>query len=135
MKKIHIILIVLIAVVSAILVSTYTAANTSVSFSEARAKPGKEFKVSGFFDPAYSVENDPLRDANLTVFSMKDKSGFSQRVYLRSREGRPVDLERSESVNLFGAYDENGRFQATDIQMKCPSKYNQNKHLLETAEN
>jgi cytochrome c-type biogenesis protein CcmE len=69
------------------------------------------------------------------VFSMKDKSGFSQRVYLRSREGRPVDLERSESVNLFGAYDENGRFQATDIQMKCPSKYNQNKHLLETAEN
>ncbi|MBL7942243.1 MAG: cytochrome c maturation protein CcmE [Flavobacteriales bacterium] len=135
MKKIHIILIALIAVVAAILVSTYTAANTSVTFSEAKQTPGKEFKVSGFFDPAFPVENDPLKDANLTVFNMKDKNGETQRIYLNSKEGRPVDLERSESVNLFGSYNDAGEFHATDIQMKCPSKYNQNKHLLETAAN
>ncbi|MDZ4823613.1 MAG: cytochrome c maturation protein CcmE [Flavobacteriales bacterium] len=133
MKKIHIVLIILVALVSAILVSTYTSANSSVTFADAQKKPGREYKISGTFDRDQALEHNPLEDANLTIFNMKDKAGTSQKVFLHSKEGKPMDIERSESVDLFGAYNADGEFHADEILMKCPSKYNSNKHELETA--
>ena len=136
MKKNQIVLIVLVAAVSAILIGTFTSANNSVTFGVAKEKPGKEFKVSGTFDREHEVKYDPRVDPNLVVFYMKDREGQSHEVYLNDKDGKPMGLEQSESVDLYGTFDEKGEFHASEILMKCPSKYNQNKHSLgDTAAN
>jgi len=134
MKKSHIVLILLIAVVSAILVSTYTSSVDSSTFAQAKAEPDKQFKITGTFDKTRGVKYDALADANLTVFNMIDQSGISHEVYLHDAQGKPMGLEQSESVTVEGKFDATGEFHASHLLMKCPSKYNDQKHSL-TAEN
>lgn len=130
MKKTHIIIIILIAAVSAILVSTYTSAVDSVSFSEARAKTGKQVKVVGTFDKTKMVHYDALADANLTTFYVVDDEGHSQCVKLHDKQGKPMGLEQSENVTIEGKFQDDGTFHASHLLMKCPSKYNEQKHSI-----
>jgi cytochrome c-type biogenesis protein CcmE len=134
MKKMHIVLIVLIAAVSAILVSTYTKAVDSVTFSEAAAKGDKQVKVVGIFDKTQSVEYDANLDADLTKFYVIDSEGKTCYVHLRDKQGKPMGLEMSENVTLEGKMGDDGVFYASHMLMKCPSKYNDQKHSL-SAEN
>ncbi len=130
MKKTHIILIIVIAVVSAILVSTYTSSVDSTSFAAANEVQGKAVKIVGQFDKTKGIEYDAMKDANLTVFNVIDNKGKSERVQLNYSKGKPTGLEQSETVTIHGSYAADGSFHAHDIQMKCPSKYNENKHEL-----
>jgi len=41
-----------------------------------------------------------------------------------------MGLEMSESVTIEGRMSDDGTFQASHILMKCPSKYNDQKHQL-----
>jgi cytochrome c-type biogenesis protein CcmE len=135
MKKSHIVLICLVAVVSAILVSTYTASVDSSTFAQAKAEPNKSFKITGTFDKTRAVEYDALRDANLTIFHVVDATGKSHEVHLHDDQGKPMGLEQSESVTIEGKFDAaTGEFHAHHLLMKCPSKYNDQKHSL-SAEN
>lgn len=129
MKKTHIIIIVLVAVVAGILVSTYTASVDSATFSEAKAS-GKQVKIVGTFDKTQEIDHDATVDANLTAFSVIDKDGNSERVFLTDKSGRPMMLEQSESVTIEGKYDDKGNFQASHLLMKCPSKYNDESHVI-----
>ncbi|MDP4586982.1 MAG: cytochrome c maturation protein CcmE, partial [Flavobacteriales bacterium] len=74
---------------------------------------------------------DPQSDHSTTIFYMIDKNDEVRKVHLK--QAKPQGLERSESVDLYGKVID-GEFYATDILMKCPSKYNENNHLIETAE-
>ena len=130
MKKMHIVLIVLIAAVSAILVSTYTKAVDSVTFAEAAAKADKQVKVVGTFDKTHSVEYDANTDADLTKFYVSDSEGKVSYVHLRDKHGKPMGLEMSENVTLEGKMGPDGVFYASHLLMKCPSKYNDQKHSL-----
>jgi cytochrome c-type biogenesis protein CcmE len=130
MKKMHIVLIVLIAAVSAILVSTYTKAVDSVTFAEASAKPDRQVKVVGTFDKTHEVEYDANTDADLTKFYVVDSEGDSHFVQLRDKQGKPMGLEMSENVTLEGKMGSDGVFYASHMLMKCPSKYNDQKHSL-----
>ena len=51
---------------------------------------------------------------------MKDNEGKEEKVVLR--KAKPQDFERSEQIVLTGKV-EKGQFIATDMLMKCPSKY------------
>ncbi len=130
MKKIHIIIIILIAAVSAILVSTYTSSVDSVSFTEAKMKEGKQVKVVGLFDKTKGIEYDANLDADLTKFYVIDKEGNTEQVLLHDKQGKPMGLEQSENVTLEGKYHADGTFHASHLLMKCPSKYNEQKHSL-----
>ena len=130
MKKMHFVLIVLIAAVSAILVSTYTKAVDSVTFAEAAAKGDKQVKVVGTFDKTHSVEYDANTDADLTKFYVIDSEGKTCYVHLRDKQGKPMGLEMSENVTLEGKMGNDGVFYASHMLMKCPSKYNDQKHSL-----
>jgi cytochrome c-type biogenesis protein CcmE len=134
MKKLHIIIIILVAVVSAILVSTYTSSVDSVSFAQAKEKAGKQVKVVGSFDKTKSVEYDAMKDPDMTKFYVVDAEGNSECVYLHDKQGKPMGLEQSENVTLEGKYEADGTFHASHLLMKCPSKYNDKKHSL-SAEN
>lgn len=122
MKRSHIIALVLIAVAMAALIGTLSDSSTFVDIEEAFAKPGKEFKVKGYLDKGAEVVYEPSRDPNLTEFTLVDDEGNKCRVHLR--KAKPYDFERSESIVLTGKVvgDE---FHASDMLMKCPSKYNE----------
>jgi cytochrome c-type biogenesis protein CcmE len=130
MKKSHIIIIVLVAAVSAILVSTFTSAVDSVSFAEAKTKQGKQVKIVGTFDKTKGLEYDATADANLTKFYVVDSEGNSECVHLHDKQGKPMGLEQSENLTIEGKFETDGTFHASHLLMKCPSKYNEQKHSL-----
>ena len=131
MNKTTIVLIVLIAEVVETFIASFTGASTSVGFEEAFDNPGKEFKVSGTLDQTKPVIYDPQMNTQLTTFHLIDHDGVVQEVKLK--KSKPTGLEQSEELHLYGQV-ENGAFYANEMLMKCPSKYDENNHLLETAE-
>ncbi|MFM1930734.1 MAG: hypothetical protein RL226_37 [Bacteroidota bacterium] len=130
MKKTHIVLIIVIAVIVGTFISMFTSTSTSVGFEQAFAEPGREFKVSGTLDQSQPIIYDPQVNSTLTVFYMTDKQGTTQKVLLQ--KAMPTGLQNSESIDLYGSV-EDGEFVATEMLMKCPSKYNENNHMIETA--
>lgn len=128
MKKSHIILIILIAVLMGALFGTVMDSSEFAGFDEAFSNPGKEFRVSGFLDKTEEVIYEPTVNPGITMFTMKDKKGNASQVILQ--KSKPTGLENSESIVLIGKVEEDV-FVAKDMQMKCPSKYNQEKHLIE----
>lgn len=130
MKKSQIVLIVLIAVVIGTFIATFTGSSTSVAFAEAFQNPGKEFKVSGTLNRDHPVSYDPEVNVELTTFHMKDKEGNTREVKLQM--AKPTGLEQSETIDLYGTVVD-GEFIASDMLMKCPSKYNEQNHAIETT--
>jgi cytochrome c-type biogenesis protein CcmE len=124
MKKIHIILIVLIAVAIGAIISSYGDASTYESFSVAAQHPDKEYHVVGVLNRQKEQVYDPKTDANMFTFYMVDNNGTESKVILRST--KPQDFERSEKIVIIGKM-ENDHFEASKILLKCPSKYTENK--------
>jgi cytochrome c-type biogenesis protein CcmE len=122
--------------VAGIVIATYSDTSTSVNFTEAFANPGQEFKISGTLDKTKEIIYDPQIDAELCTFFVTDQDGTTKKVYYRSNQDpKPMGLEQSESIDMYGSVVED-EFHASEVLMKCPSKYNENKHLIdETAEN
>ena len=56
------------------------------------------------------------------TFAAKDKKGNESTVVYN--QPKPQDFERSEEITMTG-YATDSAFVATDILMKCPSKYNE----------
>lgn len=127
MKKGQIIVILLVAVLIGTLIGTFTTASRSVTFAEASAHPGKEVKISGTLVRESPVLYDPITDPTLTTFHLADKTGEIREV--RLAESKPTGLENSESIDLYGTMI-GDVFEAHKMLLKCPSKYNENNHLL-----
>ena len=134
MKKTEIAVIIAIASLIGLAVfAIFPDLSKSVTFGQALGKPGEEFKISGVLDKTQEIRYDPEMNADVTIFSMIDSDGKSETVYLA--EAKPQGLEQSESIDLYGSY-EDGEFHASKMLMKCPSKYNDQKHALDgTAQN
>jgi len=130
MKKTHIVIIIAVAIVSAILVSTYTSAVDSTTFNVAQLEPGKQVKIVGELDKTKGIEYNASVDPNLTTFYVVDKAGKSECVKLTDKSGQPMGLLQSENVTIEGKYADDGTFHASHLLMKCPSKYNDQKHTL-----
>ena len=121
MKKSHIIALVLIAVAIAAILSTLSDASTYASFTEAGAKPDKVFHVVGRLNKDKPQEYDPHTDANRFTFFLTDNQGKEAQVILA--KSKPQDFEKSEQIVVIGKMD-GQTFHASDVLMKCPSKYN-----------
>ena len=128
MKRSHIIALVIIAVAMAALVSSLAGSTTFVDLGTAMQKPGKEFKVKAYLDKSTEVVYEPSRDANLTEFTVVDDRGTRCRVKLAM--AKPYDFERSESLVLTGEVV-GGEFHASDMLMKCPSKYTEENSMVQ----
>ena len=127
MKKSHIVSLILVAALVGTFIATFTSTSRSVGFIEAESMVGEECKVSGTLVREEPVVYDPETDPTLTVFLMEDKSGARRSV--RLLKAKPTGLENSESIDLYGTMKD-GEFHATEMLMKCPSKYNENNHVL-----
>ena len=124
MKKVHILGIIVIAVAIGAIFTTLNNTSTYADFTEAAKDPGSEFHVVGKLNKEKEAVYEPKVDANLFTFYMIDNKGVECKVILH--KNKPQDFERSEQIVLIGQM-QGQAFEASDILMKCPSKYNDGK--------
>ncbi len=121
MKKTHIIALVVIAISIGVIVSMTDDFSRYETFSTATSESGdKEFQVVGELALTEEMHYDPQTDPNYFTFYMTDESGEMRKVVFKGE--KPQDFERSEKVVLTGKTVD-GDFYASNILMKCPSKY------------
>lgn len=124
MKKTHILLIIIIAVAIGAILTTLNNTSTYATFAEAAKEPNDEFHIVGKFVKEKGAVYEPREDANIFTFYMTDNQNTEKKVVLH--KSKPQDFERSEQIVLIGKMH-GDEFHASDILMKCPSKYNDNK--------
>ena len=124
MKKTHILLIVIIAIAIGAILTTLNNTSTYASFAEAKDSPDNEFHIVGKLDKEKETTYNPKENANLFTFFMIDNKGTESKVVLH--KNKPQDFERSEQIVLIGKM-QGTEFHASEILMKCPSKYNDGK--------
>jgi cytochrome c-type biogenesis protein CcmE len=120
MKKIHIVLLILIAGAIAVLISFLKTAATYETIAGAKARPGKFVHVAAKLDKSIPMDYDDLKDPNYLSFQAVDSSGDKMRVVYR--KGKIENLEISERIVLEGRYEKD-HFECQRVQTKCPSKY------------
>jgi cytochrome c-type biogenesis protein CcmE len=126
MKKTHIALIGLIAVAIGAIMATFMNAGTYATFEQAEGNPGKTYTVIGTLDLETEMDFNPRQ--NLFRFTAVDKAGISRTVYYN--EPKPQDFERSEEITMKG-FATDTAFIASEILMKCPSKYNEQNEMAD----
>jgi len=120
MKKSHIVALLVIALAIGGLVAMSSDYSSYATFDQAALQEGKEFRVIGNLNENKDMHYDPIADPNLFSFQMIDKDGIEREVVFNGT--KPRDFERSEDIVLTGKMD-GDTFQASNILLKCPSKY------------
>lgn len=121
MKKMHIVGILVIAAVMLCMMSLLGDSSSYANFTEAKEAGDEEVHVAGSLVKTKPMDYNPEVDPNSFSFYMLDKNGTEQRVILK--KSKPQDFERAEQLVIIGCMKGND-FVATDVLMKCPSKYN-----------
>ena len=120
MKKIHIVLLVVIAIAIAGLLTLTKDITTYDSIASAKKKEGKYVHLIAKLDRSSPVVYDPVKDPNYLSFYAVDSLGARAQVVYRN--SKPTELEHSDRVVLKGQM--NGEvFECKEILLKCPSKY------------
>lgn len=119
MKKSSLIAVIAIIAAIVIIVNGARDVSTYATFSEA-SRSAAEVKVTGSLNLDEDIIYEPEKDPNVFSFHMIDNNGDSKKVLMK--QAKPQDFERSESIVVTGAMQEN-IFVADEILMKCPSKY------------
>ena len=119
MKKTHIIAIIVIAAAVSILISASKDVTTYANFAQA-AQSGHRVKLVGTLVKDQPVDYDPVKNPDFLSFWLRDEAGQVKKVELHA--AKPQDFERSESIVLTGEMS-GDVFQASEMLLKCPSKY------------
>ena len=120
MKSKHIIGFIIMAMSIVVLITMALDFSTYASFEDAAKNPEKSVQIVGYLSKDKPMEYDPEKDPNYFSFYMKDKKGTESKVIYLS--AKPQDFERSEEIVLTGKMKEE-TFVASDMLLKCPSKY------------
>jgi cytochrome c-type biogenesis protein CcmE len=123
MKKLHIAILILIAVSIAALISFMGDLTTYETIASARQKSGKTVTIIAHLDKTQPIDYDPAKDPNYLSFHISDTLGNTAKVVYHFE--KPYDLDKAERITLKGKM--NGDvFEITrkdGILLKCPSKY------------
>ena len=93
---------------------------TTYSSFEQAAQTTGTVKVAGELSKDKEMIYDPLVDPNYFSFYVTDRQGEERKVVLHA--AKPQDFEMSEGIVITGAM-EGDEFIASDVLLKCPSKY------------
>ncbi len=122
MKKTHVLaLIAIIVAIGAILSSLYDA-ETYSGFNDARKHEGKQFQIIGKLSKEKEITQQIENGSVWLSFFMIDEEGVEQQVYFQGT--KPQDFEKSEQVVVVGGFEKDS-FVASNLLLKCPSKYNE----------
>ncbi len=130
MKKSHIIAIAIIAIAVAAILTTVADSSTYATFLIAEQHPKKVYHVVGKLAKDKPQDYNPKVDANLFTFYMIDNEGHEKKVLLNKT--KPQDFDRSEQIVIIGKMA-GEEFHASDVLMKCPSKYNNPKEDMKST--
>jgi cytochrome c-type biogenesis protein CcmE len=119
MKLIHWIGMTIIAGGVGVLSLAARDVSTYATVSQATQSAAK-VKIAGQLVKSKPIVYEPQKDANRTMFTIKDQEGVETEVVLL--KAKPQDFEMSEQVVCTGEV-QNGKFIASDVLLKCPSKY------------
>ena len=128
MKRSHIIILVGIAALIVGLLSYSTDFSTYDTISSAKAKQGKFVHIIAKLDRTQPQEYDPIKNPNYFSFYAVDSLGGKTKVVLHN--SKPADLEKSERLVMLGRMASD-HFECREIQLKCPSKYKDDKQQLQ----
>jgi cytochrome c-type biogenesis protein CcmE len=120
MKKSHIIALVIIAIAVGVIIANTGDYTTYANFKQAQSEPESAVNVAGYLAKDKPLIYDPMKDPNYFEFTMYDRDGNVQEVIYKG--SKPQDFERSEQLVVKGKM-EGSNFRASEILMKCPSKY------------
>ena len=98
MKKIHIVLLVLIAGSIGVLLTFLQTASTYDTIDTAMAKPGKFVHLMAKLDKSQPIEYDAVNNPNYLSFTAVDTLGKSVKVVYHN--AKPDNLELSEKLVL-----------------------------------
>jgi cytochrome c-type biogenesis protein CcmE len=133
MKKLHIAILILIAVSIAALISFMGDLTTYETIASARQKSGKTVTIIAHLDKTQPIEYDPAKDPNYLSFHISDTLGNTAKVVYHFE--KPYDLDKAERITLKGKM--NGDvFEITrkdGILLKCPSKYKDDPNVAKQA--
>lgn len=124
MKRTYIIALIIIALALGAILTSIADSSTYATFQTAIDNPGKTYHVVGKVDFKKPFEYNPHTDANLFCFYMTDTLGVERKVCYNN--AKPQDFEKSEQIVIIGKMN-NDKFAASQILMKCPSKYTDEK--------
>lgn len=119
MSRTYTIVLVAIAVGVAAILSMYGDSSSYVSFEEADALK-REVHVVGQLVYLDSMQYQPLKNPNYFSFFLQDEKGETKKIIYYN--AKPQDFDKSEKVVVVGKM-ENENFVASNILLKCPSKY------------
>lgn len=123
MKIKYVIALVLVAVGLAFIISSYGKTSTYADFETCKSHKGKEYHVIGKLDRNKEIVYKPLENPNyFTFFLIDDKGEVNKVVY---NNPKPQDFDKSEQIVLVGKMQDDVFF-ASQILLKCPSKYTNN---------
>jgi cytochrome c-type biogenesis protein CcmE len=120
MKKLHIVLLILIAASIAVLASFLQTTTTYDTVATAKSKPGKFVHLMAKWDQSEPLQYDAIKNPNYLAFTAIDTLG--EKINVIYHNPKPENFELSERLVMKGKY-ENGVFVCQNIQTKCPSKY------------
>jgi cytochrome c-type biogenesis protein CcmE len=126
-------LIAMVALLAAVLVFINSGMEFSkyATFEEAQ-KSGERVKIVGQLQKEKEIYYNPLENPNYFSFYLLDNQGVEKKVVLNS--AKPQDFELSEEIVLTGRM-EGDLFKASDILLKCPSKYKDEEVYLREKDN
>ena len=130
MKRTHIILLVGIAAVIVGLLTFSADFSTYDTIGSAKEKQGKFVHIIAKLDKSQPVEYDAIKNPNYLAFYAVDSLGGQTKVVYNN--SKPTDLEKSERLVMKGKMGAE-HFECSDILLKCPSKYKDDKQQLQNS--
>jgi cytochrome c-type biogenesis protein CcmE len=117
MKTTRIIALLVIVVAASVIYTSLSASSRYADFSQAFEKPGEKFTVIGKLDRTKQMVDLPN---HMEFYLLDEQNNLRKVIYNKTK---PQDFERSEKIVMTGTAKGND-FLATELLLKCPSKYN-----------
>ena len=130
MKKSHIFILIGIAAAIGVLLMYSVDFSTYDTIGSAKQKQGKFVHLIAKLDKSQPIEYDAIKDPNYLSFYAVDSLGASAKVVYHN--AKPNELEHSDRIVLKGKM-QGDVFQCSEILLKCPSKYKDDKKQLEKS--
>jgi cytochrome c-type biogenesis protein CcmE len=127
MKRTHIVILIGIAALIVGLLSYSADFSTYDTIGSAQKKQGKFVHIIAKMDKTQPVEYDAIKNPNYLSFYAVDSLGGQTKVVFHN--SKPADLERSERLVMKGKMQAD-HFECSDILLKCPSKYKDDKEQM-----
>jgi cytochrome c-type biogenesis protein CcmE len=128
MKRTHLIILIGIAALIVGLLVFSVDFSTYDTIQSAKNKQGKFVHLIAKLDKSMPITYDPINNPNYLAFYAVDSLGGQTKVVYHN--SKPGDLEKSERIVLKGKMQQD-HFECKDILLKCPSKYKDDKKMLE----